>query len=1151
MIRKEVSAGVVSVYGVSAVFFCGKYNKKELIALTVFDRSKTALKALKSELTHGTMLMVDRERTWIDKDSRFYNAFKPVRMGRDRFILSTILSREIGKRFLLVDSKNMEESYEDIYNYLMCNYKLPLLREWTPKLIEQLESAGDVLVDKGQRYGSRFVSNIIKENTENLPGINLHGRNVSVNDIFVYSFENLTDAVLMDTVSRMIKNGEIRVADIQSKPLEFDGLDDYIAKHGKALVRNLDKQIVPLTELNGNVDGFAAKNKRLYPQQAACINGIMALKKAGSQYGLMVEGMGCGKTLQGAATVDAYFNQKWLNEHKGKTLKDLYMSNDQPRYRNVLMAPSHLVSKWKEEILSEIPGTSVTIIDSFDKLLDLRKEGKERKGREWYLLSKDFAKLGSQLSPIPTHVVKMIPKAPVCKDCLNDETNPLLVYKVAGKNSCERCGGRKFEMRQMREFGEQKGLQCPSCGNLLMRPVANAAAKAGTDKADSVFLTPADFARHNTSNDVCTCCGAHLWGVDCKPIGTSQEDVLKKQQWYKISHWKNFQKKNRDTAFVLKGHERDYTCGVVQEGIEKSPRTYGPRKYAPSLYIKKYLKGYFDFCVLDEAHKYESGGSAQSIAAHALMKVSDFTLALTGTITNGKADSLFYLLYMLDPRRMNKRGFKYSDVMEFSKKYGSIETVYEARKGYVDDEDVAFKSSSRGRVIVPPRVKPGISPLLFTDFLLDKAVFLDLSDLSSYLPPLKEQVVLVDTPDDVARAYGSTLGTLKTAAREKGGRAVLSTMLQFGLSYPDKPYGVKDIMHPLFEDTLICRVPSLDNYKQGALLPKEEKLVELVNSEIAQDRNCFVYCAYTGSEEMNVTDRLKAVIEKNCNLGGQVLIMQASSPKATERENYIKKKAAEGIRVFICNMKLVETGLDFCFKYEGSSYNYPTIIFYQMTYELAVMWQASRRHYRLNQREECHTYYMAYEGTLQHAAVQIMAEKQVAASAIQGKFSADGLAAMAKGVDPRLKLAQMLANGDSGVDRESLENMFDVMNQASNDTTEDEERFSSYTPPKTFYEVMGGDKAAFEKKVSIPDVDVSEQTSIFEIFAKTEEKPVEVITEEAAPVEESFFDAFGFGFITGGVTQSAPAETVSLSVAKTGKKKKVIEGQLSLFDFAA
>ena len=1158
LLLKNVNVGMYSVVGVSALIDNTDRNARKLITLSFIERSKVLSKAVSTSVALGdTVSIRDIHGGIITKNEKFYTVYKPVRMGRDKFFLVTILNKAVGKDYVLTD---IEHKYEDIYNFLMCNYKLPLLREWIPELLVELLDTRSVSVLSGWDYAWEQKGKDVESSS--LPGAFIHGKNVPVKEVVTFSFKNLTDQLLQECVSSLIKRGTIKVADAPSEKLNLESFDSYIAGYGQSLVTNLEKSIETLAPLDGELKGFAAKNKRLYPQQAACINGIIALKKAGSRYGLMVEGMGCGKTLQGAAVVDAYFNQEWLNSHKGKDLKDLYMSKDQPKYRNVLMAPSHLVAKWKEEILSEIPGTDVIIINDFNQLLEIREKGKERTGREWYLISKDFCKLGSQLSPIPTTVAKMVPKGMVCVDCQDDPEKPSIVYKQPGKAKCERCGGRHFRQIELHEYGERTGLVCPSCGGLLLRPSPDVQTKGSSDKAEKMILTPADFATHTSSNDTCAMCGEHLWGVDCKPIGVSQDKDAAKRKWYKITHFKNQQKKGKKTAFVLKNHERDYLMSVPENlryDVKKSPIEYGPRRYAPSLFIKKYLKGYFDFTVLDEAHKYEAGGSAQSVAAHALMLSSSFTLGLTGTICNGKADSFFYLLYMLDPRRMRKRGFEYSDVMEFAKQYGCVETVYEATGGVVDGE-TEYRAMSRGRVVQSPKIKPGISPLLFTDFLLDKAVFLDLSDLSSYLPPLKEEVVLCPMPDDVSEGYHTVVYAIKDQTRQKGGRALLSSMLQFSLSYPDKPYGYNPIMHPAIEDTLICNVPSCDSYRDESLenlLPKEEKLIDIVNKEISQDRNCFVYCAYTGTEEMNVTGRLLTLIEEKCNLKGQVLIMQSASPEATKREAYIRQKASEGIRVFICNMKLVETGLDFCFKYNGANYNYPTIIFYQLTYELAVMWQASRRHYRLNQTQECHTYYMATEGTAQQAAVQIMAEKQVAASAIQGKFSVDGLVSMAKGIDPRVKLAQMLAEGDDGCGRESLENMFDVMNQGN---FSDDGRYDGYVPPKTFYEIMEGEEMYSENKTeNIVPIITSIQTIVAPKTTKTSTKTTKKEVAKNTKTETkkasvstgisgqmSMFDLFAdFKPIV------YNEELVELQPKAKAKKVKAIEGQVSLFDFAA
>lgn len=233
----------------------------------------------------------------------------------------------------------------------------------------------------------------------------------------------------------------------------------------------------------------------------------------------------------------------------------------------------------------------------------------------------------------------------------------------------------------------------------------------------------------------------------------------------------------------------------------------------------------------------------------------------------------------------------------------------------------------------------------------------------------------------------------------------------------------------------------------------------------------------------------------------------------------------------------VLTLLDFCFSYKGKQYNYPTLLFYQISYELAVMWQASRRHYRLNQKEECRTYYLAYEQTLQTAALEIMAAKQVATSAIQGKFSTEGLSAMAKGVDARAQLAAALAESDFS-SRESLDSMFDVLNAQRNASSED--GYEDYVPPATFYEI-----------VDLPAKDATKPT-----FESVVSHTFDDIMPNLSPVTSSF----GFGswdtsmddFLNGGQEFNFSISTTNTTeYRKSTKKHKTAEGQLSLLDFLA
>lgn len=1108
----------------------------QVLVAGYFDRAKAKVKSI--ACSFGRKSISYGWNKFSTRDKEYRSCYKPVSVGRDRFIYTLTMDKSIGDTTILTTEKWFRE---DLYNTLMKRTKLPIIEDWLDYIIEK--SRNDrALYDITSYRGVRTV-----DSTRTIP---LHGEMVLLSDIKVYDVNGLNNEYLTKIISEGLAGGKIKICKEEMEPLKFETFDEYISKYGPSMVNNLEKEIDTLSPLNGRVNSVAFKSKRLFPQQAACINGIMALRKAGSRYGLMIEGMGCGKTLQGAGVVDAYFNKEWLDAHPEKGLKELYDANE-VKYRNIMMAPSHLVQKWREEILSEVPGSSVTVIDDFSKLVELRDKGKERKGREWYLISKDKCKLGSTYSPIPTQVGRMYPKYSYCKDCLTEKGAWVLKKGVGNNSRCPDCGGRKFVSSPDESYGKVYGLICPDCGELLLKP----SAKLGTDKIESIeelVLLPEDFSSRNQTNNICYNCGAQLWGVDCKPANTPNSEweahvQNHKPSWYKISHFKNYAKKSTKTAFVLRNHEGGYLRANHLEKLGKdlknddcdyvvSPREYGARKTAPSLFIKKYLKGYFDFCILDECHKYENGGTAQSNAAHALMHVSKFTLGLTGTICNGKADSFFYLLYMLDPSRMKKMGYSYSDVTEFARKYGTVETVYEANEGSGN-----YNSSSRGKQIQSPKVKPGISPLLFVDLLLDKSVFLDLSDLSKYIPKLTESVELVELPEEVQNSYTNCVEILKEALHSREGAGMLSNILQFGLSYPDKPYGRKPMVSPYVKDVVVLNVPNHDEYGMGKLLPKEEKLIEIVNSELSEGRNCFVYCTYTGEAETNVTARLQGIIEEHCNLKGRVQILQSQSPKPEEREQWIKAKAAEGIKVFICNPKCVETGLDFCFNYDGKFYNYPTLIFYQMSYELAVIWQASRRHYRLNQKEDCRTYYLAYENTLQAAAVQIMAEKQVAASAIQGKFSAEGLTAMARGVDPRIKLAQMLSDSDNS-DRQTLSNMFDALNQSA-DT--DEDKYGDDTSPVlTYYEVMG--------LVPGEDIVVETDTSLFDTFEDAEFKVVEEPKEEKKTENTDsesvsvfdFFDSSDFS-----VLDLTTGEVVTPVGITPKKSKKSIEGQISIFDF--
>ena len=954
--------------------------------------------------------------------------------GYDPFYHGIAISEELHKKNL-VTTKGREA--EDFYSFLMRNYDLPLMREWSDALWTW--ATGSVCQ---QQNGILYMAHPEEERIVPLPD----GRKVSLQDLEVYRIE-LSPEALENAVTSLMRAGIIQITPIPQKKLEIKDMDDYFNRYGTKIVQNLQNQLDPLTEYDGEVHDFTLKHKRLYPQQAAMVNGVNAglrgvgnkreRRKNHSRYAILNEGMGTGKTIQGAAACEAASVGTML--HGGADLKSVYMSRDSVNYRNIVMCPPHLLHKWEEEVKSEVPYANAVVLKTFEQVLELWKKGPERTGKDFYIMSKDFAKLSYSEKPIPTRVIKGKLKYRKCTSCERE---------IKG-HKCQ-CGSTSWDVLPSNTVAS--GLQCPHCSSILIPYIG------GTEDEDGpLTLTPIDFATKKTMNERCLFCGEPLWQPHVRNIGNSERG-----KWRKISHYANKAKRGTKSAWVHMDYLEAY---LLEKGIEPDEYHFvkgeGVRRYDPATFIKKHMKNFFDVAIFDEVHMLKGGDTAQGHAMHALVKSSKRQLALTGTIAGGCAHHLFYMLFRLDPARMRKKGFSWSRVNKFSEMYGSIETSYEAKPTYSGE----YKVSSRGKRLTEPKVMPGISPLIFTEFLLDKAVMLDITDMSSHLPPLHEHVVLVDAtdPDEIAAHidYNRIVQFLKEISQKGMGMSVLSTMLQFSLSYLDKPHGVEPILDP-FLGTKLVDVPSYNKFTDVRnLLSKEKELVELVKEELAENRNCFVYAEYTNSPQTCITHRLRDVLMHHVGLkSNEVIILDSTEVEAAEREEWIHEKAEAGMKVCIVNPRCVETGLDFCFQYKGVTYNYPSIIFYQLGGSLFTIWQASRRHYRLNQKEECRTYYMAYRGTVQEVVISLIAEKMAATAAIQGKFSADGLTAMAQGVDTRVRLAQALSNMDNETGKE-LQSMFDVVNNV-NDTEDD----SKYKPMLLLRELIGEDNAnALEKTV--------------------------------------------------------------------------------------
>lgn len=1007
----HVTAGNIITHLYYAVAADGR-----LLILSNFNEDFMSVAGLCANIGLGT------ESVAIIENGKYIETFPPaaevdnyqvkIQNGRECLYQGVSLSRLISREYLFIEKKNWEEQ---LYAYLMNQFEFPILRRWIPYVTEEAMAKKLLHISEMKVIGETGLF-----------------------DGYEIWHSEMTNEALLSILQAGLSDKKIHISEQEQRPLDFSDMDDYFNKYGHTLVDNLERLLRPLTSMKDKVEELTFIGKSLYPQQAAVVNGaVECLKK--KKYAFLIESMGAGKTLQGLGVAEAFFNQEYLRKHSEKTVKEVYTDGRLIKFRVIIMCPAHLVHKWEEFIYEESPYAKVEIIEKLSQLTALRKKGKTPAGKEYYIVGKDTGKLSYAYMPTPTQIKVKKPKVPVCSHCEKE-------FPADLRSSCG-CGCRKWELMEQREA--VKGMICPKCGEILL--AADGSGSIDETTGEYRVLMPENFAQQNSANRFCRCCGEILWMPACEPVDNRimyWKPKEKPKKWKKISHYANRAMKGRKSVWVMKGREMLYKelNQLTDEEIEEMD-IYGPRRFGLTRYIKKYLAGYFDLAIFDEVQSYKAGGSAQGYAMHDLIKASRKQLALTGTIAGGYASDLFYTLFRLDPGRMRAKGYRYSSAGErrFVEKYGTVETVYEIKEGG------EYHSMSRGRVITPQRCLPGISVLIFTEFLLDTSLFLDLSDLSRYLPKLYEDVVIVPLESRIYEEYCRVRACMKEEMKERSGKLIMGSFLQFSFSYTDMPYNRGPILSPATGEMIVEPEDLSCLIEEGKLLNKEQKLKEIVSRELGEGRNCFIYCEYTGERESSISYRLKDVLEQTCGLCGyEVVVIESAYPAAVKREEWMHQKAAEGARVFITNAKCVSTGLDFAFVYQGKKYNYPTIIFYQLGYDMITIWQSSRRHYRLNQTEECRTYYLVSERTIQVDAVELVATKEVATSSIQGHFSAEGLYTMARGIDPRVILAQSVAD-KSEKKEQGLRKMMDVLNERNNQGRET----ASYKKMMVFSELTG------------------------------------------------------------------------------------------------
>lgn len=273
---------------------------------------------------------------------------------------------------------------------------------------------------------------------------------------------------------------------------------------------------------------------------------------------------------------------------------------------------------------------------------------------------------------------------------------------------------------------------------------------------------------------------------------------------------------------------------------------------------------------------------------------------------------------------------------------------------------------------------PGFGPKGIARFVLPYTAFLKLKDIGqNVLPPYREHFIEVNMTIAQGKCYVKLKNQLETELRKslaRGDTTLLGVVLNVLLRWPDTCFNAETVKHPR-SHSLLAFMPSVFN--EDELSPKEEKLIQIALDNKVKHRRTLVYTTYTGKRD--TASRLKTLLTK----AGLKTAVLRSSVSTMKREDWILDQVDRGVDCVVCNPELVKTGLDLL--------EFPTIVFMQSGYNVYTLQQASRRSWRIGQKEDVDVYYLGYANSAQITCLSLMAKKIAVSQSTSGDVPDTGL----------------------------------------------------------------------------------------------------------------------------------------------------------------
>lgn len=756
------------------------------------------------------------------------------------------------------------------------------------------------------------------------------------NGLNLYSID-MTEEQADRFIERLLKQKLIQFpnAGTGEQLAEVNDLTSYLLNYNEDMVHKLSETVTPTHNPieDGALDHFSTYPRELFPVQSHAATAVV--KRLQKQKAVIIQGeMSTGKSSIMTAIADGYYNLK------GKS-----------GYHVCLMCPPNLTKKWPEEIKLLIPHAAVHVITNTSQLI--------RYHSEW-------VRQGKPKPQVPTFFVLSFTTMRG-----DSRTIPATRYKYRATSL----------QRELQEEPYRSGFYCPSCGK-PHQTVENIVTEVDEDgneveRYETYNMTDIEFGESRRlknsvkpANAFCFYCKENLW---TKTVPN---------RYNKFSDWAKYESKILHAVH----QKNEQLLRHTQSTQVERPTAKGmPYRIAAIEYIRRKMNNFFDMSIVDELHELKGGMTAQGNALGSLVQASKKVVAGTGTLFGGKAEDIYFLLWRMFPYDMVASGYKYEEVTRFNEEYGNVEET--TRESNSDNSEYSNTNSRGGDRRTTKKVLPGISPFIYGRYMVQNIINVRLKDV------WPDPVDLVDTPtifvpmsEELNSYYRSMVSAFEHEISErKDGYKLFLPLTDYGIAYPDNPFTFPDAYFKMADGDreLIWRAKHLS---EDITLPKERKLQEIIEGEMAEGRKSIVYVRDTGSSvsARDLRPRLKQKLEE---IGAKVCVLDTSTTSTNSRSEWLKEKIErEDYDVCIVSQELVKVGLDLLCT--------PSLIYYQFSWSLFTINQSARRAWRIGQTEECRLFYLAYENTFQEKMAELIAMKNRATAAINGEVSSDGLSAM-------------------------------------------------------------------------------------------------------------------------------------------------------------